>query len=201
MLLGFKKEDLFCYAVLISIIGLSVKMYSESDAYNLKCVISDVDGNTYCVRDQENLDKAADLLANVTKKCKTLVLFVKEKYPDREDVARLVKGFKPEKICETLPTSKLTAYSENKGQKIAFCLNKKKNEKELIDMNTLTFVAIHELSHVMTKSIGHKQEFWENFKFLLENAKEINVYNPVDYKKSPQEYCGMQITDNPFYDS
>jgi hypothetical protein len=201
MLLGFKKEDIFCYAVLISIIGLSVKMYSESDAYNLKCVISDVDGNTYCVRDQENLDKAADLLANVTKKCKTLVLFVKEKYPDREDVARLVKGFKPEKICETLPTSKLTAYSENKGQKIAFCLNKKKNEKELIDMNTLTFVAIHELSHVMTKSIGHKQEFWENFKFLLENAKEINVYNPVDYKKSPQEYCGMQITDNPFYDS
>ena len=201
MLFGFKKEDLFCYVVLLSIIALSVKMYSESDAYNLKCVISDVDGNTYCVRDQENLDKAADLLANVTKKCKTLVLFMKEKYPEREDVARLVKGFKPEKICETLPTSKLTAYSENKGQKIAFCLNKKKNEKELIDMNTLTFVAIHELSHVMTKSIGHKQEFWENFKFLLENAKEINVYNPVDYKKSPQEYCGMQITDNPFYDS
>jgi hypothetical protein len=201
MLLGFKKEDLFCYVVLLSIIALSVKMYSESDAYNLKCVISDVDGNTYCVRDQENLDKAADLLANVTKKCKTLVLFMKEKYPEREDVARLVKGFKPEKISETLPTSKLTAYSENKGQKIAFCLNKKKNEKELIDMNTLTFVAIHELSHVMTKSIGHKQEFWENFKFLLENAKEINIYNPVDYKKSPQEYCGMQITDNPFYDS
>ena len=201
MLFGFKKEDLFCYMILLSIIVLSVKMYSESDAYNLKCIISDVDGNTYCVRDQENLDKAADLLANVTKKCKTLVLFMKEKYPEREDVARLVKGFKPEKICETLPTSKLTAYSENKGQKIAFCLNKKKNEKELIDMNTLTFVAIHELSHVMTKSIGHKQEFWENFKFLLENAKEINVYNPVDYKKSPQEYCGMQITDNPFYDS
>jgi len=201
MLFGFKKEDLFCYAVLLSIIALSVKMYSESDAYNLKCIISDVDGNTYCVRDQENLDKAADLLANVTKKCKTLVIFMKEKYPEREDVARLVKGFKPEKICETLPTSKLTAYSENKGQKIAFCLNKKKNEKELIDINTLTFVAIHELSHVMTKSIGHKQEFWENFKFLLENAKEINVYNPVDYKKSPQEYCGMKITDNPFYDS
>lgn len=201
MLFGFKKEDLCCYVVLLLIIGLSVKMYSESDAYNLKCVISDVDGNTYCVRDQENLDKAADLLANVTKKCKTLVLFMKEKYPEREDVTRLVKGFKPEKICETLPTSKLTAYSENKGQKIAFCLNKKKNEKELIDMNTLTFVAIHELSHVMTKSIGHKQEFWENFKFLLENAKEINIYEPIDYKKSPQEYCGMQITDNPFYDS
>jgi predicted metal-dependent hydrolase len=79
-------------------------------------------------------------------------------------------------------------------------LNKKKNEDKLIDMNTLTFVAIHELSHVMTKSIGHKQEFWENFKFLLENAKHANIYEPVDYKKSPKEYCGMTISDNPSYD-
>ena len=126
---------------------------------------------------------------------------MKEKYPEREDVKRLVTGFNPEKITETLPTSKLTAYSENKGQKIAFCLNKRKNGTEMIDLNTLTFVAIHELSHVMTLSIGHKQEFWENFKFLLENAKEIGVYNPIDYKKKPQEYCGMKITDNPFFDN
>jgi predicted metal-dependent hydrolase len=33
------------------------------------------------------------------------------------------------------------------------------------------FVAIHEMSHTCTKSVGHKSEFWENFKFLLENAK------------------------------
>jgi hypothetical protein len=197
---GIKKEDIFFYMVLFCVIGISIKIYMESDTFNLKCIISDVDGNTYCVRDKENLDKSADLLANVTKNCKTLVMFVKEKYPDRADVKRLVDGFKPEKICETLPTSKLTAYSENKGQKIAFCLNKQKNGKELIDMNTLTFVAIHELSHVMTKSIGHKQEFWENFKFLLEAAKEINIYNPVNYKDKPQDYCGMTITDNPFYD-
>ena len=36
------------------------------------------------------------------------------------------------------------------------------------------FVAIHEIAHIMTKSIGHKPEFWNNFKFLLENAKEID---------------------------
>ena len=58
-----------------------------------------------------------------------------------------------------------------------------------------------EHKHLMTESIGHKQEFWENFKFLLENAKEIGVYNPIDYKKKPQEYCGMKITDNPFFDN
>jgi predicted metal-dependent hydrolase len=63
------------------------------------------------------------------------------------------------------------------------------------------FVAIHELSHVMTKSIGHKSEFWENFKFLLENAKEAGLHQPVDYKKGPKEYCGMTISDSPYYDA
>ena len=79
-------------------------------------------------------------------------------------------------------------------------MNKTKEGNKLIDLNTLTFVAFHELSHIMTTSIGHKQDFWQNFKFLLENAKEANIYKPVDYKKSPKEYCGMTINDNPYYD-
>jgi hypothetical protein len=128
--------------------------------------------------------------------------YVGNKYPDQDNVKRLVKGFKPQKIMETLPTSSYTAYSENKGEKLAFCLNvKKKDNNNLIDENTLTFVAIHELSHIATKSIGHKTEFWDNFKFLLENAKEAGIHNPEDYKKSPKEYCGMKIHDNPYYDA
>ena len=62
------------------------------------------------------------------------------------------------------------------------------------------YVALHELSHIATKSIGHTDEFWENFKFLITEAKKIGVYNPVDYKKEPSRYCGMNITDNPYYD-
>ena len=126
---------------------------------------------------------------------------MKEKYPEKDNVKRLVEGYNPKKICETLPTSTYTAYSENKGEKIAFCLNKKKEDKDnLIDEHTLMFVAIHEMSHVATKSIGHKEEFWDNFKFLLENAKECRVHMPRDYKNDPVEYCGMDIHDNPYYD-
>jgi hypothetical protein len=152
------------------------------------------------VRDRTQINDAADLLAHVTKKCRELVDYVGKKYPNDPDVKKLVEGFNPQRISETLPTSELTAYSENKGEKIAFCLNKTKNSSTLIDVNTLTFVALHELSHIMTKTIGHKQEFWQNFKFLLENAKAANIYQPVDYKKNPQGYCGMTITDNPYYD-
>lgn len=135
-------------------------------------------------------------------KCIELVEYMKKNHPDNEAVKRLVDGYNPDKIKETLPTSKYTAYSENKGEKLAFCLNVKNNDSNnLIDEHTLVFVAIHELSHVMTLSIGHKQEFWDNFKFLLENAKEAGIHEPHDYKSEPREYCSMQITDNPYYDA
>jgi predicted metal-dependent hydrolase len=81
-------------------------------------------------------------------------------------------------------------------------LNREKEDNDhLIDENTLMFVAIHELSHIMTKSIGHKTEFWQNFKFLLGEAKDAGIHTPVDYKKQPKEYCGMKIHDNPYYDA
>jgi len=193
-------HSLFFYIFLAFILLVCLKIYYESDAYNLKCIIASKDGNRYCVREREKLELAANLLATVTEKCKQIVAFMKKTHPEDERVKRLVEGFNPKKISETLPTSELTAYSENKGEKIAFCLNTKKDNNKLIDINTLTFVALHELSHIMTKSIGHKQEFWQNFKFLLINAKEAGIYEPVDYKKKPHDYCGMTINDNPYYD-
>jgi len=194
-------QEILGYIVFGVIAVACVYYYMESsDAFQLKCIVSDVDGNKYCVREREKLQPAADLLASVTEKCKELVKYVGEKYPDEENVKRLVKGYNPKKVVETLPTSTYTAYSENKGEKLAFCLNKKKEDNDnLIDEHTLMFVAIHELSHVATKSIGHKQEFWDNFKFLLENAKEAGIHNPVNYQKEPREYCGMNINDNPYY--
>lgn len=195
------KSDILCYVLIGFVLLVCLKIYSESEVYNLKCVISTVDGNKYCVRDRTKVKEASNLLAQVTEKCKELVSYVDKKHSNDSDVKRLVENFNPQKISETLPTSELTAYSENKGEKIAFCLNKAKTNNEiLIDLNTLTFVAIHELAHLMTSSIGHKQEFWQNFKFLLENAKDAHIYKPVDYKKKPTGYCGMMITDNPLLD-
>ena len=52
----------------------------------------------------------------------------------------------------------------------------------------------------MTVQIGHPPEFWANFKFLLELAKEANIHQPKNYKDKPVEYCDMMITDNPYYD-
>lgn len=194
-----KKEGIFFYGVIGVILILCLKIYRESDEFNLKCIISTKDGNKYCVREREREKEAADLLATVSGKCHDFVEYMREKEPNDPRVKKLVKGFNPKKISETLPTSELTAYSENKGEKIAFCLNTTKTGSTLIDIDTLMFVALHELTHVLTTSIGHKDEFWNNFKYVLEHAKNANIYEPIDYKKTPQKYCGMTITDNPYF--
>jgi len=194
-------ENILTYVVLVIVIIGCLYVYFENNDFDLKCIVSSVDGNKYCVRERFKLKEASNLLANVSKKCKDLVAYMDEHHCSKENVQRLVKGFDQTVIKETLPTSKFTAYSENKGEKIAFCLNKKKqNNDNLIDEHTLMFVAIHELAHVMTLSIGHKTEFWDNFKFLLENAKDAGIHQPVDYSEKPQEYCGMTISDSPYYD-
>lgn len=192
--------EFFGYILIAFVLIVCIKMYYESDAFNLKCIVSDIDGNKYCVRERAKLQLAANLLAKTTVKLKKLVVYLGKTFPKRENIQRLVKNFNPQKVSETLPTSSYTAYSENKGEKLAFCTTTTKEGDQLIDENTLTFVGIHELGHIMTVSIGHTSEFWHNFRFLLKNAMDIKIYEPVDYKKKPVEYCGMSITDNPYYD-
>jgi hypothetical protein len=195
-----KNKYFLRYITLALLVGITSYLFVNSDFYNLKCVVSSIDGNKYCVRERKRINEAADILATVVNKCEKLIEYLVKTYPKNAGVKRLKNKFNKEKCVETLPTSELTAYSENKGQKVAFCLSKKKNGTKLIDINTLTFVAIHELAHIMSVTIGHNDEFWDNFKFLLDNAVNIKLYDPVDYKKNPENYCGLEITDNPYYD-
>jgi len=198
MLLNF---DFLTFVLIILILVIIYRIYINSDTFQLKCIVSDVNGKKYCVREREKIEEAADRLAEVNERLIKLVDYCIKTYPSDERCKRLVAKFNSNKIVEILPTSEYTAYSENKGEKLAFCLDvKKKETSNLIDLNTLTYVALHELAHICTVSIGHTPEFWDNYKFLLINAEKISVYKPVDYKKNPQEYCGKKITDNPYYD-
>tara|TARA_Y100000996_G_scaffold383589_1_gene339653 strand:+ start:290 stop:883 length:594 start_codon:yes stop_codon:yes gene_type:complete len=195
------KINILGYILMAFVLIIAYRIFQDSEYLNLKCIISDVDGKRYCVRERSKMTLAADLLAKINVKMNNLVKYLDEKYPDRENIKRLVNGYNPKKIMETLPTSEYTAYSENKGEKLAFCLNtEKKKGSRLIDENTLMFVALHELSHVASKSIGHTDEFWNNFKFLIKEAETINIYTPENYKKNSKRYCGTNIVDNPYFD-
>ena len=191
----------FSIIIILFIVVISYRLYYNSDLFQLKCIISTIDGQQYCVRERNKINLAADRLATVNNNLKSVIQYCNKHFPKKECVIKMINGYNPKKIMEILPTSKYTAYSENKGEKIAFCLNKKKGDnEELIDINTLMFVALHELAHVATKSVGHTPEFWDNFKFLLIQAEKINIYKPIDYKNNPQDYCDMTITDSPYFE-
>ena len=109
----------------------------------------------------------------------------------------MINNFNPNNITESDENNKYTSYSINKGEKIVFCLRSRDKDNKLVNLNTMMFVAIHELAHLMTKSIGHTKEFWDNMRFLLKKAIDMKIYTKQDFKNNPQPYCGTQITDSP----
>ncbi len=115
----------------------------------------------------------------------------------RDDIERLKKNFNPDAFSETTPDAKYTSYSVNKGEKIVFCLRDKKEGEQLVKENIMTFVSIHELAHLMTKSIGHEPDFWANFKLLLKVSIDNGLYKNIDFNSTPKPYCGIEITDTP----
>ena len=182
--------------IFILVISLLIKV--EEKFSNLVNVISSINGKTYKVRKLEDKQKAADLLAQLHIKLQKVVDKLAEKFPDDKRVKRLVNRFPNTQLQESSGGGgNQTSYSINKGEKIVFCLRSKDEEKKLADLNLILFVGLHEISHIMTKSIGHTKEFWSNMKYLLEEASKIGIYTPVDYSKNPVMYCGMKIDNTP----
>ena len=186
--------------IIVSILVISSLINYEGFSNEMSYVKSTVDNKRYLVRNMPDKQKACDLLATIKKKLCKLVDHLEKKYPNDDAVIRLKNKFNPRNISETGKNSKYTSYSVNKGEKIVFCIRSKDKKEQLVKTNTLMFVAIHELAHVMTLSVGHTDEFWNNMKFLLKEGIGINVYVSQDFRKNPVKYCGTEITDSPLND-
>jgi hypothetical protein len=166
---------------------------------DVKFVTSSLDNNEYLVRNLPDSADAANTLAKIRIKLQNICDLMKKKYPDDPSVKRMNKNFNPDNISESGKNNQFTSYSVNKGEKIIFCIRQKDEAESLVDENTVTFVAIHELAHLMTESIGHTTEFWDNFKRLLRESVDAKIYNKVDYSKNPEDYCGIKVSDSPLY--
>lgn len=179
--------------VIIFISVLLLLFYIQNKLDEVEFITSKVDNNKYLVQNILKKDEAANILARLNKKIKTLIAHLKINYKSKDGIVRLEKNYKVENISEGSSESSYTSYSVNKGEKIVFCLRQKYDKNIFVDENVLMYVATHEISHLMTKEIGHTDIFWKNFKFLLEEAIKINVYTKQDFEKSPQDYCGLNI--------
>jgi hypothetical protein len=191
--------NIFLLLVILLIVCISASMYFEGFANDVEFVESPLDGRSYLVRNLPDKDSAARLLSLIRARLIKLIIYLKQKYPNDPRVKRLTRNFNSDQISESAPDSKYTSYSVNKGEKIVFCVRQRNDKNELVDANTMMFVAIHELAHLMTVSIGHTQEFWDNMKFILKEAldKNLQLYRYQPFHINPAPYCGTMITDTP----
>ena len=182
----------------LSYIGLS------RSNYPLVPVVSTVDGHTYTVRDMPDKQVAADTMARVRLKMNKLKLHLESTVPDKPQVKQLTRNFEAQsyRFKESTPDAEHTSYSVNKGEEVHFCLRQREGgDESLVDEEIITFVALHEMGHMITKTIGHDADFWNNFAWLLQEAEKIHIYKHRDFRAHPVSYCGMKITDQPTYDS
>ena len=196
-------KDFVSFFLLLIIITIFY-IYLETKSLDVIYVKSTLSDREYLVRNLPDKQKAADLLNNIHINLVKIIEYCsnennKENYTEqnKEDIKRLVQNYRNGNLSESNPGNKFTSYSINKGEKIVFCIRSKDGLDTLVDLNTMMFVAIHELAHLMTKSIGHNEEFWENMKFLLRVGLKIGVYEKQAFSINPVSYCGIEITDTP----
>ena len=143
-----------------------------------------------------DLEKIKEKASQIKRYYEANTKSVNNKYPDDPRTIRLTKNYKPENVSEAVRNTKNTSYSVNKGEKVVLCIRSKKDHR-IEELNTLMFVTIHEMGHLASKTVGHNDEFWTNFKFLLEESIKIGIYKKVNYSEKPKDYCGIKITDSP----
>jgi hypothetical protein len=191
-------------AVFILIVAFKL-MVPDFDIFRRDCMVtSAVDHESYIVEDvYENKQRAADILAEINQMYVRVITHLKRNRiagPWNKEISYLAANYDPTVLGEHIPTNlKYTSYVAQKGKKIRLCLRTIENRNEFHDMQTLRFVALHELTHMAVQSYGHDDHFWDTFRFILREAADLGEIKLIDYSKRPQPYCGIMIESSPAF--
>ena len=187
-------------SILISIIIIIIYIFLFINRNNVIYIESNT-GTKFLVHKDANKQEKANLLGELVEKLyklKTHLEKNKDKFPEYIDYINMLSdNFSERKttVYETDPESNLTSYSVNKGEELSFCLQSKKTGT-LHDINLLTYVGIHEISHIACPEIGHGELFKKIFKLFAQEGVNIGIYKKIDYYEVPVEYCGMILSSS-----
>lgn len=186
-------------AIFLGAVSVLILCFAKT-TYKRVYQISNVNNKRYLVRkqkSQKNQLKSANLLASLSKRKNKLCDFLEnsKKYNKHYGIRRLLanRNVKLEELSYEFKNE--AAYSINKGERIGICLRKKNGNIE--HENTMFFVLMHELAHIMSRKYAHDAEFWDNFALLIKAATECGVYKYQDFSKNPTSYCGHSISHTP----
>lgn len=187
--------DAFVGGAVISLVALYVKKRYQEVEY----VESGVDGHRYLVRRADDSQEAADTLARINARVERLIAHLGLARPGDERTKLMRSRYDRSALSEGGHNSGYTSFSVNKGEKIVMCIRSRDGSEEngeIERFNTLMYVVLHEIAHLVTEEIGHTPRFWVNFRWILDEAEAAGVYAKVDYSREPEEYCGININSS-----
>lgn len=186
------------FIFLFILINVFLKLIIHSND-NRMYVRSTLDGKKYMVRNEPDGSSlnASNMLAKINLNFIKLITYLEKNKKDydgyTEYIDRLIINKNNFILSENTKGSESTSYSINKGEELVFCIRSKSTHK-IHNENTIMYVAIHELAHIACPIYdNHGELFQKIFKFLLEVSIKIGIYDYVNYKNNPTEYCGMTI--------
>jgi hypothetical protein len=183
------------------------------------------DGATYRVHPAHRDPRgAADRLAMMNERLVALMRVLRQKYARDPEACRryprrcaavrnLLRRYDANKLAENSPLdpSGDTSYVINKGKLLALCLRERPAgggcadgscavDVDFLGLDLLTFVSIHELTHMAIDALDHPKEFWQTFAWLLKEAEAARILAPARYDLRPAMYCGLKVDYTPAYD-
>lgn len=160
-------------------------------------VKSYIDNQYYFVKNFDNKQQIADILASIKLKIKILIKWLQEENNEefKSYVNRLINKINNIEFEENLSNDNSTSYSVNKGEELVFCLKSKKTG-QIHDINLIMYVVLHEIAHIMCPEYGHGPLFIKIFKYITEESIKLGIYKKIDFDNNPQEYCGMTINSS-----
>lgn len=220
-----KNISLLIAVIVVCIIG--VIFYYCYFTENYVQYKSSYDGREYNVIDKySNHKEAAELLARSNETIIHLYEHLRTKYQiywptstdeelaDKLDISiesltarknavrNLLKRYNPDVIYETNPLNihGETSSTIKKGEKMNVCIRYRENPEKLVPYHVLIYVLLHEIGHVAADVWGHPPEFWQIFKFILNEAYDAKLWTPINYREHPEKYCGIMVHENTFLD-
>src|SRR5471030_935595 len=129
------------YILILLIIIVLIWIY-----YNNQYVKIEIDNKGYNIEKYSTAKyESLNTLVTIRKNLDNLVNYLMNKYPNDTKVERLKQRFMNTILQEANPEGdpSQTSYTINKGDTMVICLRSDKNN--IVDMNTLMYVEIHEL--------------------------------------------------------
>ena len=114
---------------------------------------------------------------------------VSSKHPTISTIRKHLKKIDPFFLKVPIKVGLNNAYTENKS--VVYVCLRHPVTKKVYNMNTLIYVTLHELAHVITPDYDNHGTKWQrNFDKLLKQAQQLGIYDPSE--SIPKDYCGIE---------